>query len=253
MRLSGITTMLKSIIPSPIRRSLGRTWLTLQRPWRRGSGVRWGSLRRLRPLSAVGGFDRGQPIDRYYIEGFLQQHRADVRGRVLEVADPGYTHRFGGDRVTRADVLHAAPGNSMATLVGDLARPETLPEAVFDCVILTQTLMYIFDVRAALATVHRGLKPGGVLLATAPGISPIWRPERDQWGEYWRFTTGSMRRLCEEVFGGEVRVAACGNVLAAVAFLHGMAADEVRPQELAYADPDFEVLVTVRAVKGGDA
>jgi SAM-dependent methyltransferase len=253
MRLFGITTVLKSIRPSGLRRSLDRTWRSLQRRWRRGAGVRWGSLRRLRPLSATGGFDRGQPIDRYYIEGFLQKHRADIRGRVLEVADPGYTRQFGGDRVTRSDVLHAAPGNPQATLVGDLARAETLPEGVFDCIILTQTLMYIFDVRAALATVHRGLKPGGVLLATASGISPIWRQERDQWGEYWRFTTGSMRRLCEEVFGGEVRVVAHGNVLAAVAFLHGMAADEVGPQELDYADPDFEVLVTVRVVKGGGA
>jgi SAM-dependent methyltransferase len=211
-------------------------------------------LRRLRPVSANGDFDRGLPIDRYYIERFLRNHSSDVCGRVLEVADPGYTRRFGGGNVTRSDVLYAGPGNPLATLVGDLAKRETLPEGAFDCIILTQTLMYIYDVRSALTTTHHALKPGGVLLATVPGICPICRAEMKRWGEFWRFTTQSTGRLFEEVFaGGEVRVEAHGNVLAAVAFLHGLAVDEVRPEELDDTDPDFEVLITVRAVKGGGA
>ena len=35
----------------------------------------------------AGGRDRGTPIDRHYIERFLDEHRADIRGRVLEVRD----------------------------------------------------------------------------------------------------------------------------------------------------------------------
>ena len=40
----------------------------------------WGDLRRLQPVSSVWGIDRGQPLDRYYIERFLNRHRKDIRG-----------------------------------------------------------------------------------------------------------------------------------------------------------------------------
>ena len=66
----------------------------------------------------------------------------------------------------------------------------------------------------------------------------------------WRFTTLSARRLFGEVFPTEnVTVEAYGNVLVAVAFLHGLAAEELRQEELDHRDPDYEVLITVRAVK----
>ncbi len=61
--------------------------------------IRFGSLHRLKPVSRLFGFDRGQPIDRYYIEHFLQSHVNDIRGRVLEVGDRDYMCKFGGNRV----------------------------------------------------------------------------------------------------------------------------------------------------------
>src|SRR6185503_9917132 len=56
------------------------------------------------PLSHDWGFERGTPIDRYYIERFLDRRRGDVRGRVLEIKDDAYTRRYGSG-VERADVL----------------------------------------------------------------------------------------------------------------------------------------------------
>lgn len=44
-------------------------------------------LARLDPVSRTFGFDRGKPVDRWYIERFLAAHADDVRGRVLEVAE----------------------------------------------------------------------------------------------------------------------------------------------------------------------
>jgi SAM-dependent methyltransferase len=212
--------------------------------------VRFGSLRRVTPLSTTFGYDRGQPIDRYYIERFLSAHRTDVKGRVLEVVDDTYTLQFGGDRVTRADVLDVDGRNARATIVADLAGPGGIPENAFDCVILTQTLLLVYDVPAALATVQRILKPGGVLLATVPGISQISRYDMDRWGDYWRFTTRSARRLCEDAFpGAEVSVAARGNVLSAAAFLFGLAAAELKAGELDHHDPDYELVITMRVVK----
>ena len=212
--------------------------------------IRWGNLRKLNPISSVFGFDRGQPIDRYYIEAFLQRHRADIHGRVLEIGDPSYTLKFGGNRVAHSDVLHAVPGNPQATLVGDLATGDGIPKETFDCMILTQTLLFIYDVSEAITNCYAALKPGGVLLTTFPGISQISRYDMDRWGDYWRFTTLSAKRLFEEVFPSEnVEVQSYGNVLTAIAFLHGLAAKELRQKELDYHDPDYEVLITVRAVK----
>jgi SAM-dependent methyltransferase len=192
------------------------------------------------------------PIDRYYIERFLEQNAHDIRGRVLEMRDDQYTRRFGGDRVKQADVLHPTPDNPKATIVADLTRAEHLPSDVFDCIVLTQVLPFIPDVQAAVRALHRILKPGGVVLATMPGISQIVRYDMDRWGDYWRFTSLSARRAFESGFPeGDLRVEAHGNVLAATAFLHGLSTRDLRPQELDFRDSDYEVLITVRAVKAG--
>ena len=222
------------------------------RVWPPLGWVRFGGLRRSTPISARFGFDRGLPIDRYYIEAFLSRHAPDIRGRVLEIGDGAYTRRFGGPQVRRSDVLHAAPGNPAATLVGDLATGAGIPQAAFECIILTQTLQFIYDVPSAIQNVHADLKPGGVVLATVPGISQISRYDMERWGDFWRFTPLSARRLFEGAFAGEaLAVEAYGNVLAAVAFLHGLATEELRPRELAHNDEDYPVIITIRAQKRG--
>ena len=213
--------------------------------------VRFGSLRRLTPVSRKFGWDRGGlPVDRYYIERFIELHAGDVAGRVLEVRDDAYTRRFGGAGVTRTDVLHPTPDNPKATIVADLTSADHVPSDTFDCIVLTQVLPFIPDVQAAVRTLHRILRPGGVVLATVPGISQIVRYDMDRWGDYWRFTSLSARRIFESEFPrGEVRVEAHGNVLAATAFLQGLSSRDLKPEELDYRDPDYEVLITVRAVK----
>jgi SAM-dependent methyltransferase len=216
--------------------------------------VDFGSLRRVNPISSLFGYDRGRPIDRYYIEeDFLARHRDDIRGHVLEIGDASYTREFGGDQVAVSDVLHVDEGNPQATIVADLSSADHIPSDTFDCIILTQTLHLIYDVRSAIQTLHRILKPEGVLLATFPGISQITRSRwGDQW--YWAFTRLSARRLFEESFPAtNVEVEAHGNVLAAISFLHGLAAEELREQELKSHTPGYEVIVTVRAVKPGVA
>lgn len=236
----------KSILPWQVHR-----WLQCQvTPWPPIGRARFGSLRRVTPVSRVFGLDRGQGIDRYYIENFLARHATDIRGQVLEVANNTYTIRFGGGRVTKSDVLHVQEGNPKATIVADLSAGNHIPSDVFDCIILTQTLSFIFDTRAAIRTLYRILKQRGVLLATLPGICQISRYDLERWGDYWRFTTLSARRLFEEVFSSDkIVVEAHGNVLVANAFLHGLAVEELRSDELDYKDDDYQLVITVRATK----
>lgn len=243
------------LVPQMLRQAFNKLLPTAVRQpvlewWRRPRPVQWGRLRRLTPVSRVFGLDRGQPIDRYYIEAFLQRHADDIKGRVLEIGDSAYTRRFGGSRVAQADVLHAVPGNPQATQVGDLQTGQGIPGEAFDCFILTQTLQSTFEVQSAIRHAAAALKPGGVLLASLPGLQQISRYDADRWGDYWRFTAQSARRLFEAAFPQDaITVEACGNVLAVVAGLYGLAAGELTIAELAHRDPDYDLTITVRAVK----
>jgi SAM-dependent methyltransferase len=199
----------------------------------------------VKPISRSFGFDRGRPIDRYYIENFLARHAEDIQGRVLEIMDDSYTRQYGGRRVEISDVLDVAEDNPQATIVADLARADHVPSDAFDCIIFTQTLQLIYDAQAAIRTLHRILKPGGVLLATFPGIS---QERGGDW--YWRFTSRSARRLFEEAFPApSVEVETYGNVLSAISFLHGLSVEELRQQELDRRRPGYDVTITLRAVK----
>jgi SAM-dependent methyltransferase len=203
-----------------------------------------GTIRRTSPLSRRWGYDRGKPVDRYYIEDFVRRHREDIQGRVLEVRESLYTDRYGTNVSERA-VLDIDPQNARATIVGDLAAPGSIAADGFDCFVLTQTLHLIPDARAAIEQAHRILRPGGVLLATLPSLSRVVAGP-----DFWRFTPAACRHLFEPVFGADrVEVQGHGNVLVAIAFLAGMAADELKQRELELIDPEFPVVVTVRAVK----
>jgi SAM-dependent methyltransferase len=248
----GLKSLARHTLPAATR-----TWLRAQ--WDRGrwvpppGWVRFGSFRRLEPISREYGFDRGLPIDRYYIERFLAAHAASVHGRVLEVKEDTYTRRFGGGRVTASDVLCLEADAPGATIVGDLCAAPHVPSDAFDCVIVTQTLQLIYDLRAAVATLHRILHPGGVLLATVPGISQV--SPHAEWGDRWSwgFTTASARRLLAEAFGDErVEVEAHGNVVTAIGHLQGLAASELTAAELDHRDPEYQVSIGLRAVKAAE-
>ena len=212
--------------------------------------VDFGDLRKVEPISRKFGVDRGLAIDRYYIERFLQQNSALVRGHVLEIGEDTYTRRFGGDRVSRSDILHVCTGNPRATIVADLAHAPQIPSEQFDAIILTQTLQLIFDVPAALRTLHRILKPNGALLVTVPGLTPV--ATGSVWGStwYWSFTELAVRKLLQQSFEGTAPVVEThGNVLAAVAFLQGLATRELEQSELDATDPDYPVIITSRAIR----
>jgi SAM-dependent methyltransferase len=236
------------ILPAPIHRWLGKQLFGDRYSPPLGK-VNLGSLRRVIPVSKQFGFDRGLPVDRYYIEKFLAATADDIQGRVLEIGDASYTNQFGGNKVTTSDVLHINEDNPNATIIGDLTNAPQIPDNSFDCFILTQTLQFIYDVPAALKTIHRILKPGGAVLATFCGISQI---AGDEWGHYqcWSFTSLSTKILFEEVFSPEnLQIRTYGNVLAATAFLQGLATEELRQEELDYSDRCYELIHAVRGVK----
>lgn len=212
--------------------------------------LRWGEFRRTKPLSNFWGLERGRPIDRYYIEKFLAEHQGDIRGLCIEMENPGYCQRFGMEKVEKIDILDIATDNPKATIVSDLSAYENMPRDRYDCFVLTQTLQLVYDLKGAIKSAHRLLKPGGIVLATVPGITPI--PVRDgaakQW--CWSFTSNSARQLFGEEFGASnVQIQTFGNVLSATSFLWGLSQSDITSRELDVCDPDYQVLISVRAQK----
>lgn len=215
----------------------------------RVGSVAYGDFDRLQPFDNGFGYERGGPIDRYYIENFLANESSCIAGRVLEIGDNEYTLRYGQKAVTQSDILHVNESNEKATFIGDLTNAPHLPDNTFDCIILTQTLHLIYDYKLALKTCYRILRSGGKLLITSPGITPIDKGEwKDTW--YWSFTDKALQKLLRETFNPEdIEIKTFGNVFTAASFLYGMGLHEVPKDKLDYTDPQFQVIITVKATK----
>jgi SAM-dependent methyltransferase len=209
---------------------------------------RWGNLRRRDPFSAYYGFDRGTPVDRFYIERFLAERARDIRGNVLEVGNARYARAFSGSAAARVEIVDKDAHNPEATILADLSEPSSLPAAGFDCVILTQTLQLVADVDAALHNVWQGLAYGGVLLVSVPGITRS--DPADLTADRWRFTASGLETLLARACPiGHREVIGYGNLTSAVAFLLGLAGEELAEPELTKTDPHFPVVVCARAQK----
>jgi SAM-dependent methyltransferase len=200
-------------------------------------------------VSSNFGFDRGGPVDRYYIEGFLAERSDLIRGHVLEVKSAAYTNRFGGTRVAASEVLDIDRNNPDATIIADLNDAAELPDSTFDCIILTQTLQYVWDLPNAITQLHRSLRDGGVLLVTVP-VTTSLSDTSSSW--YWSFTPASLERLLQQVFGKQaVETRSLGNLLTVTAFLYGLSYKELTEAELARSDPEYPLVVAATALKLG--
>lgn len=216
---------------------------------RLGSPLRWGTLRRLAPLSERYGLDRGTPVDRLYVEAFLAAHEADVTGRVLEAGSAAFARGL-GKGVTSLDVIDADARNDDATIVADLADAGCLPAGRFDCILVPQVVQYARDPEAMLASLWEAAAPGGVILLTVPCVARLGRRtlghHLDE-AEAWRFLPHGLAAVVDASCpGADVVVGAAGNLIAAVACLMGIAAEELSDEEVARCDPDYPVVVTAR-------
>jgi SAM-dependent methyltransferase len=202
---------------------------------------RWASLRRIDPISEWG-FERGTPVDRWYIERFLERHKHLVHGRVLEVKEDLYATRLGAREV---DILDIDPSNPAATIVGDLGSAATLPARRFDVAIVTQTLQLLADPANAVVHLVETLVPGGALLVTVPSVSRL----AGEW-DRWRWTPAGLRQLLAGT-SPVIEVAGTGNTLGCRAFLMGLAAEDLDPRLLAEDEPACPLLITAVLIRQG--
>lgn len=213
-----------------------------------GRTLRWGSLRRLRPFSDHYGWERGEPIDRRYIDRFIAANSDALRGEVLEVRAAHYASRYGAN-VARVHVVDIDASNRDATLIADLTRAGSIPSASYDCAVVTQTLQFLADVDTAIVNLRESLKPGGSLLVTVPCLGKVDHEAPDS--DLMRWTPAGMRSLFARTCPHDrVHVEGHGNVLTAVAFLLGLAQQELAASELDYEDASFPLVACARLDRG---
>lgn len=197
---------------------------------------RFSDLHRTEPLAGWG-FERGTPVDRWYIERYLEARASSISGRVLEVQEDLYSSRFGADEVEIVDIDSSNP---RAEVIGDLCALGTLENCRYDAAVVTQTLQLLSDPAQAVRNLLQALRPGGSLLITAPTVSRLAGAE-----DRWRWTPAGMRTLLFSAApaSAQVDVVGMGNSLASRAFLFGVVAQELSDDVLARSDPQYPSLV----------
>jgi SAM-dependent methyltransferase len=224
-----------------IKGLLGPEWTTWARTVIRGLGrPKWGNLRRVTPISANYGFDRGTPIDRYYVDRFFTAHRNAISGRALEIQTTDHITRYGAG-VTTADTLDINPA-CHPTYCCDLAHSDVVPSGSYDCFLLPNTLCFLRDLEGALREARRIVRPGGAILATVPVFVPLTPDVKD----YWHASADGWRIVVDRVWPDcDTTVESHGNCLAAAAAMYGVAVEELSARELDVHDPRYPVLVTI--------
>lgn len=193
-------------------------------------------------------YKRGKPVDRYYIEKFLNDNKQYIKGSVLEVKDNDYTLQF-GKNITNSDILDLSKSNKIATMVHDLQDTNWFPSDKFDCFICTQTLQYLYDIKAGFKSAKKMLKKGGVFLVTVPCVTQL-SYEPGQYYEYWHFTDQTLYNLAKEAGFREIKVYEYGNALAATALLQGIAVEDFKDANLLDVQAEvYPVTVTLVAIK----
>lgn len=201
----------------------------------------------LYPLNRTFGISRGgTPIDRKYLENWLNKNRHLISGDVMEIADNDYTYTFGSN--VKSYVLHKAPENE-SQIKGDFVTGEGLVEESMDCVIMTQTISYIYDYKKVFENLKRVLKKGGRAFVTCDGIAQIARYDADRWGYYFRYSEMSLKNVVEEIGFTDCKIESFGNVKTACALLYGITAEELNDNDFEINDIDYPVSICMMLQK----
>lgn len=208
------------------------------------------STMNIHPISEQFGTERGTPVDRFYIDAFIGENRRYITRDVLEIEDSYYTEKYGSN-ITTAYVMDVSSKASGISFNANLETGEGIRECIADCFILTQTLMYIYDLSKAVNNIYKLLKPGGVALITCSGISQNSRRCMDDYGCIFSFNAEALRRMFDDLGKFEtIDVGSYGNVKTVTAHIAGLCAEDLLEEDFAYDDKYYPLIsyIAVRRV-----
>jgi len=212
----------------------------------------------LNPVSSIYGLDRGTPIDRYYINNFITKNSQLIKGKILEVGDDRYSQNF-KNSILSVDVLTKDIDENIKKnldtrsnyFFGDFEQDLNLKNNYYDCLILTQVFQCIYKIETAIKNAFKTLKSGGSCLITLPGINQNSAYDADRYGDYWRFTIQSAKKIFEVIESEikDIEVNSYGNVLVASNFLYGLSYEEIKKKNLTFKDLNYPIIITIKITK----
>ncbi len=206
----------------------------------------------LAPISRQFGTERGTPVDRYYIEKFLKEHKHLVKGEVLEIEDNIYSIKYGEERLTRSIVMDVENSGGVIAFKGNLETGDGIRDEVADCFILTQTLMYLFDLKSAVHNIGRLLKRDGTVLVTCSGISQNSRRCMENYGCCFNFNVDGLRKIfLLEPDLEVVEAGSYGNVKTVMAHIGGLCREDLDVGDFLENDKYYPLIVYAVVKKNG--
>lgn len=203
-------------------------------------------LNKLKPLSDKFGLERGQAIDRYYIEKFLNLNSKYIKGKVLEFGDDRYSNKFNcinPDVISIDSQSKSLVKKSSNLIMMDITKKK-LKANKYDVIIATQVIQFIYEINVFKKNIYNALKLNGYLILTCSGISQFSKYDMNRWGEYWRFTESAFRKIFKTHFK-IIKFETYGNLFVAEKSLKGYATEEIPKSKLEYRDKSFPVLHTI--------
>ena len=207
---------------------------------------------KIKRVSKKFGFDRGLPIDRFYIDKYLDKNLSkSTYQNGLEVGGVQYLEKFKVAKKTA--LLHPeyliSEGHGDQALVVDLNKKfKNIGDEKFDLIIATNVLNFVEEPHLALNTFQELLVPGGLLIISVSASMPISEFDKNRWGDFWRFSLQGLRLILGKTdmdFEIEYR----GNFRATIAFLCGMATEECPEIDLLDLDDEFPITIFAKCKK----
>ncbi|TRU96281.1 MAG: methyltransferase domain-containing protein [Microcystis wesenbergii Mw_QC_S_20081001_S30D] len=205
--------------------------------------LNWGDLKKSVPICHVFGLTRGKPVDRYYLNKFIQEIKPQIVGKILEIGGTSKDKDFYGINLGSSyQIMNIEPGLGI-DIVGDAHDGSIIKPESFDSIITFNVLEHCYAPWQVVENIYTWLKPGGKCFVMVPSAQRLHAIPRDYWRPLpdafaWMFRKFSQQKLY-----------VYGNPISVIASYHGIATEELTTEELDAFHPDFPVATCIVAQK----
>lgn len=205
--------------------------------------LNWGDLRRGKPFCNEFGFERGTPIDRYYLDKFISSIRHLVKGKVVEIGGAlSNREQYGFENTSTYDAVDLL-SSPFVNICGDIHESNLLKPDYYDTILLFNVLEHCHTPQKVVDNIHNWLASSGYCLAIVPNAQRI----HNNPGDYWRILPDGMKTLFQNF--AKVQVTTYGSPTSLIASYMGIAAQELTHDELTEINPLYPVTTCLVAQK----
>lgn len=192
------------------------------------------------PIRGNMGNGIGKSMSRYYVEEFIQSHKSEISGDIVEIGRNVYRDTIPQENINSYLCLDIEEYPDV-DIVADVQHMPQVHDEIFDSVICTQVLEHVPNPFLAINELYRVLRPGGTLFLTVPFLNNLHMKPHD----YWRFTEYSMRLLLNSF--ASVRTTSHGSTYYHILATMGLSSLEV-DMSLKNADSEMEFPIIISAI-----